>query len=175
MSYNNYNYSYGGYTAGNNRYYPQYTPQAQPQVQMQPQMQPMYGQQNQVQQPIQQNFAETPIREIRYLNAAEIKPYIVDAGTKSMLIDRENKLVHIKYANSSGESTEKIYSYAEVEKQVEEKNTPQIDLSGFVKKEDLTGFLKADDLKEFSAKLDEKLNNIEKKIKISEFLEGDKK
>ena len=171
MSYNNYNYPYGGY-GSNNRYYPQYNTQP-----IQQQMQPMFQSQNQVQQPIQQNPSEVPIQEIRYLTADEIKAYIVMAGTKAALIDRENKLIHIKYADMTGQSSVKIYSYSEFEGDIASQGvkTPQIDLDSFVKKDDLNGFVKAEDLKQFSAKLDEKFTSIEKKIKISEFLEGDKK
>lgn len=187
------NYSYNGYSAGTNRFYPQYSQQQlqqpqqvqnlqqnqqlqQPQMQMQPMFSPQM--QMQMQQPIQQNFAEPPIQEIRYLNADEIRSYIVMAGCKSMLIDKENKLVHIKSADMNGQSSVKIFSYDEYKGNLDNdknNNQSQINLDILAKKEDLGNFVSAEEFKQFSSKLQETLSNIEKKIKITELLQGEQK
>ena len=169
MNYNNYN-PFGGYPTAN-RYYPPYPQQAQQYQQPQ-----TYAQQ-QPQQPIQQNFAEVPIQEIRYLTADEIKGYIVTPGSKSMLVDRENGLVHIKWCDMTGQSSVKIYSYTETtdEAVTTKQQKLDINLEELVKKEDLKPFLTTEDLKRFSAKVSEKFDSLEKKIKFNDFLEGENK
>lgn len=173
MSYNNYG-AFAGYP-GTNRFYPQYPNQTTPPTYPQ---QSMYPQQNQT-PPLQQVPSEIPIQEIRYLKADEIKGYIVDPGRKSMLIDKENGLVHIKWCDMAGNSAVRMFSFKELDDKdiPSDKKLPEIDLEQFVKKEDLEkiGFLTAEDLKKFSIKVGEKLESLEKKIKISNFLEEEDK
>ena len=164
MIYNNYNGMNGyasPYYSQYNRPYQQYAAQQQLQ-QMQQQMQP--------QMPPQQQFRpqEMPIQGVKFLTADEVKAYIVMPNSKEMLIDTTNSIAYIKSADSMGQSSTKMYRFEEVSEDdiksaIEAKFQPQVDLSGYVPREDFDALSKA---------FAEKLDKLEKKIKISEIMEG---
>lgn len=112
-----------------NRSYQQYYPQY-PQYQ-QPAYQPM-------QAPMEQKF-----QDIKFLNAEQIKAYIVLPNTKEMLIDKENSMAYIVSADNMGNSTIKKYSFVDLNE--EEKQT-KLDMSDYVKTSDLDKFVQKADL-----------------------------
>lgn len=117
-----------------NRSYQQYYPQY-PQYQ-----QPTY------QQPIQQPIQEPQIQGIKFLNAEQIKAYIVMPNTKEVLVDNENGLAYVVSADNMGISTAKKFSFKDLsEPKVEEKQS-EIDMSNYVTKSDLDKFAQKTDL-----------------------------
>ena len=141
---------------------------------------PLY-QQPSYQQPnaYRSQVGDAPIQGIKFLTADEIKAYIVMPNCREMLIDKANGIVHIKSADTMGQSSDKIYKFEEL---VEDgasaengtdkgENEKHIDI---VKKDDLEGFVKTDELAEFVKQTNDKLERLEKKIKISEIM-GDSK
>lgn len=137
---------------------------------------PLYQSQNFQQPPIYRSqLGDAPIQGIKFLTADEIKAYIVMPNCREMLIDKANGEVHIKSADTMGQSSEQIYKYEEV---VENKplgeNEPNkaqtTNNENLVKKDDLNGFVKSDELAEFIKQTNDKLEKLEKKIKISEIM-----
>jgi hypothetical protein len=110
----------------NNRGYQQYYPQYQ-----QPTYQP-------IQQPIEQKF-----QDIKFLNAEQIKAYIVLPNTKEMLIDKENNMAYIVSADNMGVSTVKKYSFVDLNEPILE---DKLDLKEFVRVSDLDKFVQKTDL-----------------------------
>lgn len=110
-----------------NRSYQQYYPQY-PQYQ-QPNYQPM---------PIEQKF-----QDIKFLNAEQIKAYIVLPGTKEMLIDKENNMAYIVSADNMGNSTIKKYSFVDLN---EPDQQLKMDMSEYVRTSDLDKFVQKADL-----------------------------
>lgn len=113
-----------------NRNYPQYYPQYQ-----------QYQQPTYPQQPIEQKF-----QDIKFLNAEQIKAYIVLPNTKEMLIDRENSMAYIVSADNMGNSTIKKYSFVDLNEPKVEEKQPEIDLTQYVKLSDLDKFVQKGDL-----------------------------
>jgi hypothetical protein len=112
-----------------NRSYQQYYPQYP-----QPTYQPMP-------QPIEQKF-----QDIKFLNAEQIKAYIVLPNTKEMLIDKENSMAYIVSADNMGNSTIKKYSFVDLNEPKVEQKQPEIDLKEYVKVSDLDKFVQKTDL-----------------------------
>ena len=158
--YNNPFYNRGSYN---------YMPFNQPNSQQS--MQPMY-QQNMMQQPIQQVAqSEVPIQEIRFMTAKDINGYILLPNQKSLLIDRASNLAHIKYTNAMGESSERVFSYKELDdKTTDNGETAEKTTANFVEKTELDKFITKDDFKALTSKLE----SIEKKIRINEILNENK-
>lgn len=158
--YNNPFYNRGSYN---------YMPFNQPNSQQS--MQPMY-QQNMMQQPIQQVAQpEVPIQEIRFMTAKDINGYILLPNQKSLLIDRANNLAHIKYTNAMGESSERVFSYKELDdKTADNGEMAEKTTANFVEKTELDKFITKDDFKALTSKLE----SIEKKIRINEILNENK-
>lgn len=154
------------YTNYMNRY--SYIPQYQQPIL--PQVQPL-------QQPIQQiqpNY-EMPIQSIRFVNEAEAKAYMVLPNTKEMLVDKANSVAYIKSADQMGQSSTKRYKFEELvgeddNTETRVQNEPKINIENYVSKEDAKGFVTSSALEEFSTKLNERLDKLEKKIKISEIM-----
>ena len=140
----------------------------------------MYGQQQimpqQMQQAVQQpmpqqvSMAELPIKEIKFLNANQIKGYIPDAGTKSVLVDRQNGLAHLIGADYSGNTQTNIFKFEtyipEEEKPVV---APVLDDKLYVKKEELK-----EELDTLFDGINKKIEKLSKQIRISELLSEDK-
>lgn len=158
----------------NNAYYPygnQYQPY-QPQMAQRPQPQPT--------QP-QAQF-DTPIQDLRFVTSEEAKAFIVAPNTNALLIDRANKVAHLKSTDNLGQSSMRYFRFEEVDHEGKslkgEPPVPTIDPAMFVKKEDLENIATKDDLKAFSTKEDlktlyAKVDNLQRKIKITEMLEAE--
>lgn len=147
-----------------------------------PTYQPMYAQypqmpmQQYMQQPIQQPI-EPPIQAVKFVNENEAKAYIVLPNTKEMLIDKDNGIAYLKSADQMGQSSTKIFRFEEViEKDKNEAGTgkiqPERDMSDFVKREDLSNFIKTDAIESLSRDIYDRLNILEKKIKINDIVNG---
>ncbi len=126
-----------------NRNYPQYYPQYQ-----------QYPQPTYQQIPVEQKF-----QDIKFLNAEQIKAYIVLPGTKEMLIDKENSMAYIVSADNMGNSTIKKYSFVDLNEPKEDAKTDMneyvkvTDLDKFVQKADLQALLPLDSIKSLENKL----------------------
>lgn len=133
-----------------NRSYQQYYPQyAQYQ---QPTYQPV----------MQQPVPEPQIQGIKFLNAEQIKAYIVMPNTKEILVDNENGLAYVVSADNMGVSTAKKFSFKDLSEPKVEEKQPEIDMSQYVKisdldkfaqKTDLDGLLRQDSIKTLEGKL----------------------
>ena len=112
------------------QYYPQYTQYQQPNYQ------PM----------MQQQIQEPQIQGIKFLNAEQIKAYIVMPNNKEVLVDNENGLAYVVSADNMGISTTKKFSFKDLsEPKIEEKQS-EIDLKDYVKVSDLDKFVQKTDL-----------------------------
>ena len=155
-NYNGFN-NYGGYSNG--RYFttPSYS-------------MPMF--QNRPIEQSQQQQNGIFFNNIRYVSPEDYDKYIVGLGQTDMIINKENGLVKIVSSDMVGNSFTRSFKFEELNSnKPKEEQKPEIDLSGYVKKDDLNDFIKIDALTQFSKQIDDKLSKIEKKIKISEIME----
>lgn len=152
--YNNYFGQYPSYQ--NYGQYPQYQP-----VQQRPQMQPMVQQQNEPQ-------PKMPFSEVRYGARAEAEARVVYPTESIMYIDKNLGEIYIKSANQMGEPTFEEFTFKRKETQPLAE-VPKIDAKNFLTKEDVKDFLKKDDLKT----IDEKLDFLEKQVKLNQTLKGE--
>ena len=128
-----------------------------------------YQQQRQYpQQQVQQGQHDTSIQGIKFLTADEIKAYIVMPNTSEILVDKANSVAHIKSADAIGQSSTKMFKYEEIS-ELPSNNTQGVDTKKFLTQEDIKDFLKRDDLKT----IDDKLDYLEKQIKINRILKGE--
>lgn len=120
-----------------------------------------------VQQPIEQ---EMPFSEVRYGTRAEAEARVVFPNRSIMFIDKNLREIYIKSANQMGEPSFQEFTFKEkeAEKQVEE---VKIDTQNFLTKDDAKDFLKKGDLKT----IEEKLDFLEKQVKINKILKGEDK
>ena len=150
--YNNY---YGQYPSYQNYMQPQYQP-----MQQRPQMQPMV-------QPVEQ---EMPFSEVRYGTRAEAEARVVYPSKSIMFIDKNLGEIYIKTANQMGEPSFQEFTFKAKESEKQEPiEEVKIDTQNFLTKEDAKDFLKKGDLKT----IDEKLDFLEKQVKINKILKGE--
>ena len=105
---------------------------------------------------------DLPVQGMKFLTADEIKAYIVMPNTTEMLIDKANKVAYIKSADQMGQSTTRKYKFEELigeDENIEIK--PPID------------YLSKEEANETLTKLNERLDKLEKRIKVNEIM-GDK-
>lgn len=152
--YNNY---FGQYPSYQNYMQPQYQP-----MQQRPQMQPMVQQ-----QPVEQ---EMPFSEVRYGTRAEAEARVVYPNRSIMFIDKNLGEIYIKTANQMGEPSFQEFTFKAKESEKQEPiEEVKIDTQNFLTKEDAKDFLKKGDLKT----IDEKLDFLEKQVKINKILKGE--
>jgi hypothetical protein len=137
----------------NNRSYQQYYPQYP---------QNNYMPQTSYQPVMQQPMQEPQIQGIKFLNAEQIKAYIVMPNTKEVLVDNENGLAYVVSADNMGVSSAKKFSFKDLSEPKTEEKQPEIDMSQYVKisdldkfaqKTDLDGLLRQDSIKTLEGKL----------------------
>lgn len=114
---------------------------------------------------------------IRYVNKNEMASYVVLPNNTDMIIDKENGVVQIKSADQMGNSFTRNFKFEEINEQPTDKSQTEqklaeSELKDYVKKEDLADFIKTDALEAVSKQLNEKLTDLEKKIKVKEIMEG---
>ena len=115
--------------------------------------------------PMQPQPQDVPFNDIKFVTADEAKAYIVMPNTKVMLMDRDNSVFYIKSADGLGKSMLEAFKYARLEDNANEPVSSDFDpkeSKNFVTKDDLKG-------------IDEKLDQLQKQIKINEILKGDDK
>lgn len=116
----------------------------------------------------------SPIQNVRYLTADQIKAYIVMPNMTELLIDKDNNLAHLKSADQTGQATTKIYRFQEVEENEQKKvetatNTLEDKLDNYVTKDMLSNLASANEI----AQLKEQIEKLQKQIKLSAlFTEG---
>lgn len=93
---------------------------------------------------------DLPLQEIRFLNADQIKGFIVYPNTSVMLIDRDNKLVYIESADNMGNLSKQVYSYNDFNEMSKE---PKFE----IKKEDFDNLATKDDVKRIVVEMVDKL------------------
>lgn len=155
-----YNNNYFGQYPSYQNYgqYPQYQP-----MQQRPQMQPM------TQQTMEQ---EMPFSEVRYGTRAEAEARVVFPNRSIMFIDKNLGEIYIKTANQMGEPTFQEFTFKAKNNEKEEVAVEQeikINTENFLTKDDAKDFLKKGDLKT----IDEKLDFLEKQVKINKILKGE--
>ena len=181
MAYNN----YSSYLPNSSLFQPQYT----------------MGNMYQNYQPPQTNFARpqtnvqsqySPFSQIMYATLEQAKNYIVDPMQSILFIDKDKSIFSVKSTDLNGKVTFDAYQYSKIQESEVKEDKPQIDTSVFVKQEDLkllfANLLTKDNLKDFMTKEDIKLlptkeelrvfearlDQLQKQIKINEFLNGEK-
>lgn len=153
-TYNTYSYN-AGYGMPNYQQRP-YNPVMQ-QIQQMP---------TNMQVPIQQTPADMPIQDIKFVNSAQAEAYIVYPNTKVLLIDMQNGIAHLKFADGMGQSQTQYFKFvpsmADGSPLKQEEKPDTINLDAYVKREELTtlGYVTEE---KYNALLDE-LNNIKKYI-----------
>lgn len=114
------------------------------------------------QYPQYQPIQESQIQGIKFLNAEQIKAYIVIPNTKEVLVDNENGLAYLVSADNMGVSTAKKFSFKSLDEPKAEEKQPDIDMSQYVKvsdldkfaqKTDLDGLLRVDSIKSLEGKI----------------------
>ena len=170
---NNY-YNYNPYYSMYGRNYGTYQIPNNINLQILQQQQMQMPQQQMQQRPQQPNI---PIQGVRFLTEDEIKAYIVMPNSSEMLVDMTNHIAHIKSADSMGQSSEKLYKFEEIDTSNSTvsntgKNPPELDTSTFAKTEDLGKFVSNDTFTEFSKNLEDKLDKLERKLKIKQLEEN---
>ena len=146
----------------NNRSYQQYYPQ--------------YPQNNYMQQTIQQPVVqqnEQQIQGIKFLNAQQIQGYIPFPNTKEVLVDIENGLAYVVWADNMGISSKKSYSFKSLDEPKVEEKQPEIDMSQYVTKSDLDKFAQKTDLDGLLR--EDSIKSLEGKIALLEGLLNAKK
>ena len=138
MSYPNFSAFSNGYIP--NQVYPQsYTPSYQPlgrtQIPPQPQNAPLF-------------------QEVKYVTDAQAEAYMVDPNCKVMLIDKENQIFWIKWADAMGQQYNEKFKFESLNTQNQAKN--QDSMADFVKQKDFEDIL---------GKLNERLNQFEMQLK----------
>ena len=129
-------------------------------------------------QQVQPDSFDIPIQGFKFLTAKEIEGRIVLPSNTEILVDRENKIIHIKSADQIGQSSDRKYKYEELIDKQENESTKanieaQIKTEDFAKKEDLQQFIKTSDFEELSKTLSSKIETLEKKLKVKDIM-GDK-
>lgn len=114
---------YNPYNRTYQQYYPQYPTQNY----------------NYMQQPVVQT-PEPQLQGIKFLNAEQIKAYIVMPGTKELLVDNDNGLAYLVSADAMGVSTTKRFSFKSLDEPKTEQKESQIDLKDYITHTDLDKF-----------------------------------
>lgn len=164
-AYQNYlNSGYNAYTPyGQRPFYGNYQQPIQSMQTAQPQIQ-----QPMVQQPVApQQSNSAPINDIRFVTSDEAKAFMVLPYQNALLIDTQNKVAWLKMADGIGQSTTRLFKYAETEQNqpsIAQNAQSQIDLSGFAKKEDLGAFATKQDMQAVVQALD----NLQRRLQINQ-------
>lgn len=179
MAYNPYgNYGYG--------MYPQYNANMGYQNFQQPTMQSPMAQQQMVQP--QNQSAELPFSEMLFGTLKEAEGYIVAPNKSVCFVNNALGEIYVKSADGMGNPSFKTYKLANSTNSSTETKTTEFNPKEYLKKEDLVGIVMKTDLEGMATKQDlanfitkkdfetvsAQLDNLSKKIKISEFLDGDK-
>lgn len=178
--------SYLGNNQFQNQYYPGFQQNYGSFQNMQMQQKPQQVQQNtQASSPYQ----DIPFRDVRFGTLEEIKAHMVFPMTSVLFIDRQKREAYVKSANSLGESALETFKFSNIEKNPSQVVSTETDpkelktsanLDNFLTKEDLKPFITQEEAKFFVTKQDidalyKKLEQLQKKIDISEILKGDNK
>lgn len=160
------NPNYGGYQ--NRIIAPPYNQPVMSMYNSQMLQQPMQQPIQQPQQPVEQmNSINFPISEVKFINADQIKGYIVDAGFKKLLIDKQNGMACLKWTDYSGESYERMFRFEDF---IEEKQKPVIQPIF-----DDKLYVKREELQEFFENINKRIEKLSKQIKINKILEDELK
>ena len=118
----------------------------------QPQMAP---QQDQI-QPV------SPFKNVLFLNSKEVAGRIVDPNTTELFIDRDEKVAYVKSADQMGFSSTKAYRLEELTED------QQNGLSRGNNQPNMEDYVKKESFDKFTAKVSEKLGQIESKLSAKE-------
>lgn len=139
------NYSYMGYGMPN---YMQrsYMQTQQPPIQQQMPQQQMQSSAPVVSQPTVPFVYETPIQAVRFATEAEANAFIVYPNSTAVFIDESRGKIYLKTANQAGVSSIRHYGELKGDKEEstvekEKKDSSDMDLGQFVKKDQLNGFV----------------------------------
>ncbi len=108
----------------------------------------------------------SPFKNVLFLNSKEVAGRIVDPNTTELFIDRDEKIAYVKSADQMGFSSTKAYRLEELTE--DEQNG----LSRGNKEPNMEDYVKKESFDKFTAKLSEKLGQIESKLSAKE-LKGD--
>lgn len=121
--------------------------------------QPIY---NAYQRQLLQKPIQSPFQNVLFLNDTEIKGRIVDPGTSDLLIDRDNHLAYVKSADQMGFSNTKAYR---LEEKIPTESVNGENKGITTQNIDMSSLVQAKDFEETIKKLQEKIENLESKIK----------
>lgn len=123
---------------------------------------------------------ERAFQDVRFTTEQEAKGFLLNPNTNVLLIDRENRIAHIKSADGFGQSSEVLYKFEQINDNENAKLQAPIDTSDFIKKDELKDLVTKKDLENFITKdslnsLKEEINKLQKQVRINEIWESDKK
>lgn len=115
---------------------------------------------------------DMPFQDIKYTTKEQAMAYIAMPNTSALLIDRQNKIAYISSTNYMGEPSKIAYKYEKIDIDKPNIERPkEIDTSNFLTQDNTKEFVKKEDLKT----IEEKLDYLEKQIKINNILNGEDK
>lgn len=173
-----------------NQFMPSYSQSNYQQFQNQNINQNMNMMQNNQPQQAFNNPYDYPLIGVRFVNESEANAFTIPPNSRIFLMDRDNQVFWMKWADSMGQSAMEKYKFFRFDENIQaqqQTQSPQIDTNQFIKKEDLSNFICKEDLKgfvkveelpktigrdEFNS-LMEKVEILEKRIKINEITKGD--
>lgn len=124
-------------------------------------------------QPIQQQpqpvtYSESYIQGVQFVTEDEAKAFRVNPNQTVLLMNKDNNIFYIKGADSLGRSKLEKFKFEPFEEKTETVQAIAVDFDKYLQKEDAKSFATKDDIK----LLTEKLDKIQKQVKINEILGG---
>lgn len=124
-------------------------------------------------QPIQQQpqptaYNESYIQGVQFVTEDEAKAFRVNPNQTVLLMNKDNNIFYIKSADSLGRSKLEKFSFEPFKEKVEPVQALSINTENFLQKDDAKLFATKEDIK----LLTEKLDKIQKQVKINEILGG---
>lgn len=115
--------------------YPQYGYGYQSQMQRQGQMANMQMAQPQMPQmptmPQQPMASGVPFGEVKFVTSEEARSYTLFPNTSALLIDRQNGVAYVKYADGIGQSFMEVFSFSKMQNGAEAPKNAQEATNGF--------------------------------------------
>ena len=131
-----------------------------------------YTPQTNIQPTFQQPQFIAQTSNIQYANFEEASAYIIPPNSQMLFLDKSKDKCYLKTCDINGYSSIKEFvSNQKDNVEQQSSNEQNIDLSSYAKNEDLNNFLSKQDFENFKNELDNKLNDISRKINVNNAIE----
>ena len=137
--------------------------------------------QPQIIKPVGGQQSGLPISEVRFVTESQADGYIPPIGATSMLIDVANSTFWLKSSDTLGMPSSEKYKFEKIVNEPKKLEEAKKDIctDDFVKKDEVGLFVKKDELGSFVTKEDikvltDKIDKLQKQIKINQILSEDK-